>query len=193
MQRDPQRPGVFHDRYLGSVRKVPGVVFFDEEYIEAAAGLERKLFTNLEGKREGNRFETQPLDPPLYSSFVRQNRLRDLEMIVIDRFRVRLSDRDGWELEPDVERWFATNVRLVVEVNRRPLVTTFLADVLGEGYRLSRAGRSTDRHYSPRDPLWGDHDIEGRLVVLRDPGRHEANAIVRVEAVGAWLVEARDR
>lgn len=191
MQRDPSRPGVFHDRTFGAVRKVPGVVFFDEEYIQAEPGLERQLFTNLEGKREGNRSETSPLDPPLYSSFVRQRRLRDLELLVVDRIRVRLSDRDGWELEPEVERWFATNVRLVIEVNRRPLAAVFLAEVLGDGYRLPRAGRSTDRWYSPRDPLCGDHEIEGRLVVLRDPGRHEANAIVRVEAVGAWLVEVR--
>ncbi|MGH9463912.1 MAG: hypothetical protein ACRD1X_22140 [Vicinamibacteria bacterium] len=189
LQRDPSRPGVFHDRQFGAVRKVPGVVFFDEELVEAAAGLEREFFKNISGKGT----DRSTLDPPLYSSFVRSQRLMDGEILVVDRIRVKLSDREGWEVPPDVRRWFGENVRLRIEVNRVPLVDGFLGELYDDGIRMSRDHRRRTAHaFSPRDPICSDQDIYGRLIVLRDPGRSEAIAIVRVEAVGAWLVEVRN-
>jgi len=187
IQRVPDRPGVYYDPRLGYVRKVPGVVFFDEELIHSARALERRFFYEVEGK--GSR--TSKREPPLYSSFVMGSRLRTDEIVVVDRLRVTLSDPLGWAVEPDVVRWFGENARIEVAVNRRVLVEDFLRVLLADGYLLPSAHRVGG--WAPRDPITPNDDITGCLTVLRDPGERPADAIVRVEAVGSWLVDARDR
>jgi len=192
IQRVPDRPGVYYDHHLGYVRKAPGVVFFDEELVRAARGLERQFFYDLEGKDRTR----SKREPPLYSSFCLRSRLRHGESVVVDRLRVTLSDPHGWAIDLEVGRWFAENARLEVDVNRRVLVDDFLGILFDEGYRLPpahRFGGGGGRAISPRDPITSEDEIGGKLTVLRDPGERDAAVIMRVEAVGAWLMEARER
>jgi hypothetical protein len=187
---DPDNPHHYYARGRGPYLRVPGTVFYDEVWMSAAMAAERRLFEDLDEKWKGS---PKKKSPALYSSFVRTHRLQQHEQIVVDRIRVVLTDEHGWQLPEDVYRWFSYNVELTLEVNRIELVQSLLGFLDGEdGYELPMAHRLGGRpdYRSPRDVIDCDSEIQGVLRVLRDPGR-VADAIIRVEAIGSWLVETR--
>lgn len=188
---DPDHPLHHYEGREGPYLLVPGTVFYDELYVQPKLHLVRQLFEDIEDKGLRAPKKHYPL---LYSSFVLKARLMNHEEIVVDEIRVVLLTTDGWALPQDVHRWYCENAHLTVEVDRCELVGSLLGPLI-DGYELPMAGRTSSslNARAPRDVIRSNCEITGVLRILRDPGPAPriADAIVRVEANGSWLVPTR--